>query len=190
MQESEDIKEYIAKAVLGNQKAFEYLLNEYWLDVFRFLKAKINNETEVEDLTIKSFSKAFDKIDTYNNIYIFKNWLFTIANNIFIDHYRKEKNKQAKTYTLDKNDQTINNITDNSLSPIDSLIQKQSIDELEKYMKLLKPNFRNVLRMRYFEEKTYKEISIELEETINNVKVRSLRAKKILLDIMSKNKDK
>ena len=43
MQESEDIKEYIAKAVLGNQKAFEYLLNEYWLDVFRFLKAKINN---------------------------------------------------------------------------------------------------------------------------------------------------
>ena len=76
------------------------------------------------------------------------------------------------------------------MSPIDSLIQKQSIDELEKYMKLLKPNFRNVLRMRYFEEKTYKEISIELEETINNVKVRSLRAKKILLDIMSKNKDK
>ena len=54
---------------------------------------RTKNEIEAEDITIESFAKAFKKINTYNNKYVFKTWLITISKNLHIDKVRKDRNK-------------------------------------------------------------------------------------------------
>ena len=52
----------IRKAKEGSQIAFNFLLDYYWNDVYRFQLKRVQNEYEAEDITIESFSKAFDKM--------------------------------------------------------------------------------------------------------------------------------
>ena len=77
----------------NNQNAFSFLLNLYWDDVYKFQLKRSNNEADAEDITIESFAKAFEKIKTYNQKYVFKTWLITISKNLHIDQLRKNKNR-------------------------------------------------------------------------------------------------
>ena len=89
MSDTKDIKLLIVQAKKGDQKAFNDLLNLYWKDVYHFQFNKCQNEDEAEDITIKAFAKAFDKIDSFDENFQFNTWLFTIAGNLYIDHLRK-----------------------------------------------------------------------------------------------------
>ena len=86
-----EIDEAIAKAKQNNQKAFNFLLDEYWDYVYGFQLKRVANEYEAENITIQTFSKAFDKIDKFDEKYTFKTWLITISKNIQIDLQRREK---------------------------------------------------------------------------------------------------
>ena len=86
-----------------------------------------------------------------------------------------------------KNDQSaFNDIIDESPSPEDKLITEQNLAKLLRDIKKLKPHYQEVINLRYFQELSYKEISEELNEPINNVKVKLLRAKKLLAEIIAK----
>lgn len=81
----------IEKAKIGDQTAFTFLLNFYWNEVYGFMLKRTENETIAEDITIETFSKAFDKIATYNPEFRFNTWLISIAKNVHIDLLRKNK---------------------------------------------------------------------------------------------------
>ncbi len=179
----EKIQDIIAKAKNGNQSAYRYLLNHYWGDIYRFLNSKCQNDYEAEELTIKTFSKAFDKIEQYKPKYAFKNWLLAISNNLFIDYLRSQK-KYIKPVDIEKD--KIMKIADLTPSPEDKLIQEQHLAELLQYIKLLKPHYREVINLRYFQEYSYKEIAEELGESLNNIKVKLLRARKLLSELIKK----
>lgn len=180
-----EIKEAINKAKKNDQRAFNLLLNAFWDDVYGFQIKRIENENDAEDITIQTFSKAFDKIDTYNDEYKFKTWLITISKNIHIDLIRKEKNSISKTISKDSEDK-LHQVLDDSLSPEDKLITEQNLAKLLRDIKKLKPHYQEVINLRYFQEFSYKEISKELNESISNVKVKLLRAKKLLADIIQR----
>lgn len=180
-----EIKEAIEKAKQNDQKAFSFLLDTYWDDVYGFQLKRIENENDAEDITIQTFSKAFDKIDTFNPEYKFKTWLITISKNIHIDLVRKRKNT-IKEDLSDKNEQKVLEILDTSPSPEDKIITEQNLAKLLRDIKKLKPHYQEVINMRFFQELSYKEISTELKEPINNVKVKLLRAKKLLAEIIQK----
>lgn len=181
-----EIEEAIKKAKKNDQKAFNFLLDTYWDYVYGFQLKRIENENDAEDITIQAFSKAFDKIDTFDENYTFKTWLITISKNIHIDLIRKEKNKLSQTLSND-DDESFHQILDESPSAEDKLITEQNLAKLLRDIKKLKPHYQEVINLRYFQELSYKEISQELNEPINNVKVKLLRAKKLLAEII-KNK--
>lgn len=180
-----EIKEAINKAKNNDQKAYNFLLNTFWDDVYGFQIKRIENENDAEDITIQTFSKAFDKINTFNDVYKFKTWLITISKNIHIDLIRKEKNSISKTITKGSEDK-LNQVLDDSHSPEDKLITEQNLAKLLRDIKKLKPHYQEVINLRYFQELSYKEISNELNESISNVKVKLLRAKKLLADIIQR----
>ena len=93
MSEKSTVLKQINLAKENNQNAFSFLLNFYWDDVYKFQLKRTNNEIDAEDITIESFAKAFEKINTYNHKYVFKTWLITISKNLHIDQLRKNKNK-------------------------------------------------------------------------------------------------
>ncbi|MDB9853153.1 sigma-70 family RNA polymerase sigma factor [Flavobacteriaceae bacterium] len=182
MSESTIVLNQINLAKENNQNAFSFLLNLYWEDVYKFQLKRTNNEIDAEDITIVSFAKAFEKINTYNQKYIFKTWLITISKNLHIDQSRKNKN-QFDLNQLNENIQ----IKENSPSPEDNLINKQKLKSLKSKINKLKPHYKEVIELKCFNELTYKEISIKLNQPINNIKVKVLRAKKILSQLILEN---
>lgn len=180
-----EIKDAIEKAKMNDQAAFNFLLDTYWNDVYGFQLKRTENENDAEDITIQTFSKAFDKIDTYNNTYVFKTWLITISKNIHIDLVRKRKSSISTTSNNSDNDD-FHNIIDESPSPEDKLITEQNLAKLLRDIKKLKPHYQEIINLRYFQELSYHEISEQLNEPINNVKVKLLRAKKLLSEIIKR----
>lgn len=179
-----EVKEAINKAKNKEQIAFKFLLDTFWNDVYAFQLKRTLNENDAEDITIQTFSKAFDKLDTYNEEYKFKTWLITISKNIHIDLVRKQKRTINNTSKDD--DDNYFQIVDDSPTPEDKIITEQNLAKLLRDIKKLKPNYQEVINLRYFQELSYKEISEELKEPINNVKVKLLRAKKLLAAIITK----
>jgi len=180
-----EIEEAIVRAKKNDQIAFNFLLDTFWNDVYAFQLKRTANENDSEDITIQTFSKAFDKINTYNEDYKFKTWLITISKNIHIDLVRKQK-KSIRNTSKDNEDNYFD-IVDSSPTPEDKIITEQNLAKLLRDIKKLKPHYQEVINLRYFQEFSYKEISEELKEPINNVKVKLLRAKKLLAAIITKN---
>lgn len=179
-----EIKDAISKARENDQIAFNYLLDTFWNDVYAFQLKRTQNEIDAEDITIQTFSKAFDKIHTYDEDYKFKTWLITISKNIHIDLVRKQK-KSIRNTSKDNEDNYLE-IVDDSPTPEDNIITEQNLAKLLRDIKKLKPHYQEVINLRYFQELSYKEISDELKEPMNNVKVKLLRAKKLLAAIITK----
>lgn len=178
-----EIKSNIEKAKNGDQIAFTFLLDHYWNEVYGFMLKRTENETDAEDITIETFSKAFDKIATYNPEFKFNTWLIAIAKNVHIDLLRKKKSSLFIEIT-DEEDQQAYNVADTSPSAEDDLISEQNLSQLLQFIKELKPNYQEVIQLRYFQELSYQEIADKINEPLSNVKIKLLRAKKLLAAII------
>lgn len=180
-----EINAYIEKAKAGDQVAFTFLLDHYWNEVYGFMLKRTENETDTEDIVIETFAKAFDKIATYNPEFQFNTWLIAIAKNVHIDMLRKKKSALFVDIT-DHEDHQAYNVADTSLSAEDELIKKQNLSSLLDCIKQLKPHYQEVIQLRYFQELSYQEIADELNQPLNNVKIKLLRAKNLLAEIIRK----
>ena len=178
-----EINKQIEKAKQGDQVAFTFLLNHYWNEVYGFMLKRTENETNAEDITIETFSKAFDKIATYNSEFQFNTWLIAIAKNVHIDLLRKKKSSLFVEIT-DEQDQQAYNIADTTPSAEDELITEQNLSQLLQFIKELKPHYQEVIQLRYFQEMSYQEIATKINEPLSNVKIKLLRAKKLLAEII------
>ena len=181
------IHQKIKNAKAGKQGAFKFLLDYYWNEVYGFQLKRVGNEYEAEDITIETFSKAFGRIETFDPNFTFSTWLIAISKNIQIDKFRK-KSSSIFSKTTHTSEEHIKKIPDHAPTPEDKLITEQNLAELLRFIKELKPHYQDVINLRYFQEMSYKEISETLEEPLNNVKVRLLRAKKLLAEIIKENR--
>jgi len=177
------IKKTIEKAKTGDQKAFSFLLDRFWNDVYGFQLKRTRNENDAEDITVQTFSKAFDKIISFDDKYEFKTWLITISKNIHVDHLRKQKSSIINR-AIQEIDDAVYHVVDDTPTAEDKLITEQNLAKLLQYIKKLKPHYQEIINLRYFREFSYLEIANELEEPLNNVKVKLLRAKKLLAAII------
>lgn len=182
-----EINLQIEKAKKGDQTAFTFLLDYYWNEVYGFMLKRTENETNAEDITIETFSKAFDKIASYNPEFQFNTWLITIAKNVHIDLLRKKKSSLF-IETTDDDDQQAYKIADTTPSAEDELITEQNLSQLLQFIKQLKPHYQEVIQLRYFQEMSYQEIANKIDEPLSNVKIKLLRAKKLLAEIIQDNR--
>ena len=177
----------IQEAKSGSQSAFNYLLDNFWNDVYGFQLKKTHNEYESEDISIQTFSKAFHKIHTFDEHYSFSTWLIAISKNIHIDQIRK-KNASIRSKTSMEDEDRVYEIADETPTIEDKLIKEQHLEQLLADIKQLKPHYQEVINLRFFQEKSYKEIASTLNEPLNNIKVKLLRAKKLLAEIIDARK--
>ena len=182
-----EIEDAITKAKEGNQIAFNFLLDTFWNDIYGFLLKRTENENDAEDITIQTFSRAFDKIDSYNEKYKFKTWLITISKNIHVDFLRRRKSSISHENTED-HDERVRRIIDETPLIEDKIIIEQNLARLLRDIKKLKPHYQEIINLRYFQELSYQEISNKLNEPMSNVKVKLLRAKKLLAEIIQNKK--
>jgi len=180
----ENISKTIQNAKSGQQLAFSNLLDTFWNDVYSFQLLRTKNELEAEDITIETFSKAFDKINSYKEEFVFKTWLITISKNLHIDLLRKQKRSLENNTFSYQNSAGESEVLDSTPTAEDQLIQQQNLADLLTEIKKLKPAYQKVINLRYFNEMSYAEMALLLEEPVNNIKVKALRARKLLSELI------
>lgn len=169
---------HIERAKAGQQQAFNVLLESYWSYVFNYLYKQTNDSFLSEEVSIKTFAKAFDKIAQYDSKYAFKTWLITISKRLLIDEKRK---KEIDTTKIDKH---VNAIKSGELNIEEKIHEKEDVNTVKLALNQLKDSDKIVLEKHFFEEKSYAEIANDIDETVNSIKVKVLRAKRKLANII------
>ena len=176
----------------GDRMAYNELMKLYRDPLYFMLYEKVNNQEVAKDLTIEALGKAFKKLHLYTPEYTFSTWLFTVAKNHCIDYLRKKKlpitsinnimfNKDGKRTSFD--------IISNDLMPDQKMEKSQRIAILRQIVNKLKPKYRQLVKLRYFKEMTYDEISESLEIPIGTVKAQLYRSREQLFKILSGSKE-
>ncbi len=171
----------------GNQKAYAQLLELYRDPIYYMVLKMCNNPYDAEDLTIEAFGKAFRNLDRYTENFAFSTWLFKIAVNNCIDFIRRKNNSPQcidhDLYTLESNYIDSHNPYEQD-TPEDMIIEKQKIKIMHMAVAQLRPKYRTLIEMRYYDELSYDEIAKALNLTLSNVKILLFRAKDMLSAIM------
>jgi RNA polymerase sigma factor (sigma-70 family) len=174
----------VKRAIQGDQKAYSELMTLYWATVEKSFSLKLQSKEDIEDLSIATFSKAFDKLKTYNSSFAFSTWINTIATNTLIDFFRKKEQKTI-SIDLDKEEEgSTMDIIDNGLDPERNLIQKQKNKHIASLVHQLKPHYRELIIMRYLDELSYAEIAAKLNMPLGSVKAKLFRARDLLVEIL------
>ncbi len=171
----------------GDQKAYANLMHYYRDTIYFMLLKMTNNADDADDLTIEAFGKAFNKLDQYTPDYAFSTWLFKIASNNCIDFIRKRKKELmnlGKSYENEESTELAHQIPSQSLDPEERFIEKQKIKLMREVVEKLKPHYRRLVELRYFEELSYEEIAEELQLPLGTVKAQLFRARDFLYNIM------
>lgn len=172
----------IQKAKEKDQKAQTRLINIFWVDVFSFVMKKVHDENDADEITVNVFSKVLSKLDMFDPHFQFKTWILTIAQNTIIDFWRKKsRENQDPTENLDE----VKN--QYAKSPEELMISEEEQKKIIKTIESLDVNYQEIIRLRFFEEKSIKEIAEELGISVANTKIRVMRAKKVLAELLKNN---
>lgn len=178
----------------GDQKAYAELLQRYRESVYFMMLKMCSNKDDAEDLTIEAFGRAFKKLDQYSPDFAFSTWLFKIASNNAIDFIRRKKIKYAlpiesRNEEGEAFDHAVN-IKASGPDPEESFIKKQKIDAIRLLVDNLKPKYKEMIELFYFQEMSHEEISKQLGLPIGTIKAQLFRARDLLYNALKNRKDK
>ncbi len=167
----------IVKLTLENQDNFLHIVNRYEKKLLRFI-LRISNTSleEAQDLLQEIFIKIYQNINSYNSNLKFSSWVYQIARNHVISHYRKNKNK-IFLLSSEANEEALNNLASefDINKKIDRQILKNNITEALNNME---NKYREVIILKYFEEKSYQEISDIMKKPAGTIATYLNRGKK------------
>ncbi|MFM1772202.1 MAG: hypothetical protein RLZZ71_1344 [Bacteroidota bacterium] len=174
-----------------DQRAYTELMGRYKDSVYFMLLKMVNNSDDAEDLTIETFSKAFKRLEQYTPQFAFSTWLFKIASNHSIDFIRKKRIKAVSIdqgYSNEDGESYVIPVKEDSLDPEESLQKDERVQRMRDVVEKLKPRYKRLVELRYFEEKSYEEISEILDLPLGTVKAQLFRARDFMFDLMKTTK--
>ena len=178
----------VNQALAGNQRAYAELLGRYRDAVFFLLLKMVHSKDDADDLTMEAFGKAFKRLNQYTPEYAFSTWLFKIATNNCIDFLRRKKNTTIvsidKPIEQEEGSDLTRSLRADDLDPEEVMLQKQKSEMLHLVVDKLKPRYRVLVELRYFEELAYEEIAEKLNLPLGTVKAQLFRARDLLQNIM------
>ena len=179
----------IDRALHGDSKAYTELLTRYRDSVYYVLLRMVNNPSDAEDLTIEAFGKAFHNLSKYVPSHAFSTWLFRIATNNCIDFMRK-KSQSPRPFDQDEGeeDEMEATVASDMRLPDEVMMDRETAASLNRIVKSLKPRYRRLIELRYFEDYSYEDIATELSLPIGTVKARLFRAKVLIFNMVQDKK--
>ena len=164
MKELENLEEklILKRALNGEKEAFAEIYDFYVIRIFRFVYLKTSSKETAEDLTSETFLKCWRYIKKKSEDgkkEIVKNnkissFLYKIARNLIIDHYRKKKD-----YLVDIDEEVENTIVDQNQDILADITKKEEIEDLKESLSYLKDDYQEILIFRYVEDLLMSEIA-------------------------------
>lgn len=172
----------------GEQMAYSELMKNYRDSLYFMMLKMTNNPQDADDLTIEAFGKAFRNLKQYTPDFAFSTWLFKIASNNCIDFLRKKKMNDAVSLDNGDKEEGTDDLADiihsTSRTPEEEIIRQQKIQNLRDVVERLKPHYRRLIELRYYDELSYEEISQELDMPVGTIKAQLFRAREFLYQIL------
>lgn len=151
----------------GDNKSFETLLSRHKNRVFAFIMSKVKNRDITEDIFQDTFIKVINSLKRgkYNEEGKFLPWMMRISHNLVIDHFRKEAKMRKVRQTSEFDIFDI--LDDGSKNQEEMMIQTQVRADLNILIEQLPEDQKEVLKMRYFEDLSFKKIAKLTDSSIN-----------------------
>jgi len=179
------ISDKILYARLKNRdkQAFIKAYEEYLEPIYRFVFFKVNSKEEAEDLTSSVFLKAWDYIQDNNlkDHKTLKSFLYKVARNAVIDHYRKASRLQ----NISLHDEAARHIEDHGQDIGRKLALASDFQEIQDKLMELKDEYREIIILKYVNELSTKEIAEVLDKSRGNIRVLSYRALEALRKLVT-----
>ena len=179
---SEQDREFVSKALAGDQRAYRDLENKYRDALTRHVGKMVRDKRQVEDLVQEAIIKAFTSLRSYSADYAFSTWLYKIATNHTIDYLRRKK---LQTLSIDKPVQTKDGelpmeLPDSTWRPDRHIVADQRNALINAAIAELPEKYHRVIMMRHVEDLSYEEIATELDLPLGTVKAHIFRARGLL----------
>lgn len=171
-----NLKKIIERCQKGDNDGFVYIYDAYIKKIYNFVYYKTGHRETAEDLTSKTFFNALKNLNSFSlDTENFNSWLYKIARNLVIDYYRtKKEDLNLEDYFDLSHDNEIEVEIDN----------KRKLEDVKKYLNNLKPEQKEIIILRTWEELSYKEIGEILGKSENSCKMMFSRTiKKLRKDI-------
>jgi RNA polymerase sigma-70 factor (ECF subfamily) len=162
-------EELVRQAIEGNQSAFTQLYNEHVDKIYRYIYFRVGSQADAEDLTQEVFIKALGAISSYKWRGVhFSAWLFRIAHNQMVDHFRKQsKQKRAALEEV---------VAVSPEDPVAMTDKKLEIEELSQALKKLPSAQREVVSLRFIAGLPIAEVARTLGKSEGTVKALQFNA--------------
>ena len=153
----------------GNNQAFDELLNRHKNRVFSYILMVVRNRDLAEDIFQEAFMKAIVTIKQgrYVENGKFYSWVTRIAHNLIIDLYRRERNENTVSNEEFEEVDLFNNAKLSDENIEDYLVREQVFSDVKNLMGHLPDNQKEVVHLRYYEDKSFKEIADMTGVSIN-----------------------
>jgi RNA polymerase sigma-70 factor (ECF subfamily) len=159
-----------ARARRGDKEAYGDLYERYLDAIFRYIFYRVGHHHDAEDLTEQVFLKAWESIDRYREEVPFKAWVYRIAHNMVIDHYRGRKD----VIELGEN----SDIPEKKAGMEEKLLLEERSTTLAKAISRLSAQHQHVLVLRFINGFSVREVAQILDRSEGAVRVLQHRALK------------
>lgn len=168
----------IRQAQNGNSAAFGELYTRHLAAIQHYIQKRVGERCDAEDLTQTVFVKAWHALRDYQPSGApFRAWLYRIAHNAIVDHYRTQR------HTLLWDDLTW--LVDPQETPEGHTLTRERQETVRKAVAGLRKNYQTVIDQRFLQEFDYGETAVALGQQINHVRVVQHRALEVLRRVLS-----
>jgi RNA polymerase sigma-70 factor, ECF subfamily len=168
------------------REAYRELFLRYHKKLFTFIFHLVGNKDETEDILQNVFSKTYKNIKNFDTSRKFSSWIYRIAHNEAVNFLKRK----SKRYTVSWDDistskDKLDTATNDEL-PEDKWAHQEITREIDDALEKLSKKYQQILKLRYFQELSYEDISAMLGKPVNTVGTLINRAKKKLLEVVKK----
>ena len=172
------VQKLVAASQNGDSDAFGQLYDLYIDMVYRYVYYRVSKE-EVEDITEDIFVRVWENIDKYTpGKHPFSSWLFRIAHNLVVDHYRFHRKHVSLRERLP------HHVAQSDDDPMDWTAQRLNKTQVRDALRELKEPYQQVLVLKFLSGFDNKEIAEVMERTEGNIRILQYRALKSLRKIL------
>jgi RNA polymerase sigma-70 factor (ECF subfamily) len=170
----------------GSEAAYRELVSRYATPSINFNNRYVHDRGLAEDLAQEGFLRVYQRLDTYDASRRFSSWFFQVLRNITIDYLRVNRLPTSSLDELEQDGRPTRAIDGESVSPEDAAQQTELASAMNAALARLRPEYRDVVVLRYQEGLTQPEIAETLGLPTGTVKTYLHRARKELAEILSK----
>lgn len=178
----------LVAVVLSDKNAFSTIIFRYEAPLRRYIRRLgVRDTRDIEDLLQNIFIKVYRYLKSFDQSFSFSSWVYRIAHNETYDFFRAKKRRPEAPLEEDS-EQLFTSIQSEEISPEEKFDNTISFLEINKLLQGLDRKYRDVLLLRYVEEKDYRQISDILKIPEGSVATLIHRGKKELKKAFIKNK--